>query len=112
MSIEDIQHVCESSEILLSAFVQNAEDIAVSPTDYWTFDLRLFRGADLLGRTIGKVITATERLDAGEPVTVYDDPGGTRLQPGDQIRSIVTKTGSPPDLSAAKFLLRLRTLQR
>lgn len=112
MSIQDILHVCEGPEILLAAFVQNAEDIAVSPTDYWTFDLRVFHGTDTLGRTIGKVDTTSQRLDAGDPVTVYDEAGGLRLQDGDQLRSIVTKTGSPPDLSAAKFLLNLRTLQR
>lgn len=86
----------------------NATSIPADPSDHWTIEVRAVgEGQEQGRRLIPDFSTSRISLAANERVAIYDKRAAIRLDDGERIRAVVTKTGSPPSLAHPALIVNL-----
>lgn len=113
-----VLYTANAAEQILQVLLRNQAAFTGSGTDYWTFTLRRVGTKpdgvtrQSYGKQIATYTLATRSLEAGVPVTLYDDQRGFELRPGDQIVATEESTGSPAALTRATYEIEFQGIVR
>jgi len=112
-------HRATGPEKVLQILLRNQAAFTASGTDYWTFVIRKVSvkpdgsTRQSYGTQIGDIYSlATRSLEAGVPVTIYDDERGTTLKENDELWATEESTGSPAALTRATYEIQFQRIVR